>query len=99
MDAAGNIRITGRLKDVINRGGVKFNPADIEALIDQHPSVLQCAIAPLPDPIMGERACCFAVLEPGATFIDRRYPRLDDTGTRSARPNGRSGWRSSPKCR
>ncbi len=52
----GNIRITGRLKEVINRGGVKFNPADIEALIDQHPSVLQCAIAPLPDPVMGERA-------------------------------------------
>ncbi|ARP99046.1 class I adenylate-forming enzyme family protein [Pseudorhodoplanes sinuspersici] len=68
MDAEGNIRITGRLKEVINRGGVKFNPADIEALIDQHPSVLQCAIAPLPDPIMGERACCFAVLKPGATL-------------------------------
>ena len=68
MDANGNIRITGRLKEVINRGGVKFNPADIEALIDQHPSVLQCAIAPLPDPIMGERACCFAVLKPGATL-------------------------------
>jgi cyclohexanecarboxylate-CoA ligase/acyl-CoA synthetase len=68
MDAAGNIRITGRLKEVINRGGVKFNPADIEALIDQHPAVLHSAIAPLPDPIMGERACCFAVLKPGATL-------------------------------
>ena len=68
MDAGGNICITGRLKDVINRGGVKFNPADIDALIDQHPSVLQCAFAPLPDPIMGERACCFAVLKPGAAL-------------------------------
>ena len=68
MDAQGNICITGRLKEVINRGGVKFNPADIEALIDQHPSVQQCAIAALPDPIMGERACCFAVLKPGASL-------------------------------
>ncbi|MGD9920072.1 MAG: class I adenylate-forming enzyme family protein [Pseudorhodoplanes sp.] len=68
MTADGNIRITGRLKDVINRGGVKFNPADIEALIDRHPAVLQCAIAPLPDPAMGERACCFAVLKSGATL-------------------------------
>jgi cyclohexanecarboxylate-CoA ligase/acyl-CoA synthetase len=68
MTADGNIRITGRLKEVINRGGVKFNPADIEALIDRHPAVLQCAIAPLPDPVMGERACCFAVLKPGATL-------------------------------
>jgi cyclohexanecarboxylate-CoA ligase len=68
MTADGNISITGRLKDVINRGGVKFNPADIEALIDRHPAVLQCAIAPLPDPVMGERACCFAVLKAGATL-------------------------------
>jgi cyclohexanecarboxylate-CoA ligase/acyl-CoA synthetase len=68
MDADGNMRITGRLKEVINRGGVKFNPADIEALIDRHASVLQCAIAPIPDPVMGERACCFAVLKPGASL-------------------------------
>ena len=68
MDAGGNIRITGRLKEVINRGGVKFNPADIEALIDRHAAVLQCAIAPLPDPVMGERACCFAVLKPDASL-------------------------------
>lgn len=68
MDAGGNIRITGRLKEVINRGGVKFNPADIEALIDRHAAVMQCAIAPIPDPVMGERACCFAVLKPGAAL-------------------------------
>jgi cyclohexanecarboxylate-CoA ligase/acyl-CoA synthetase len=68
MDADGNMRITGRLKEVINRGGVKFNPADIEALINRHDSVLQCAIAPIPDPVMGERACCFAVLKPGASL-------------------------------
>jgi cyclohexanecarboxylate-CoA ligase/acyl-CoA synthetase len=68
MTVDGNISITGRLKDVINRGGVKFNPADIEALIDRHPAVLQCAITPLPDPAMGERACCFAVLKPGASL-------------------------------
>jgi cyclohexanecarboxylate-CoA ligase/acyl-CoA synthetase len=68
MDEDGNIRITGRLKEIINRGGVKFNPADIEALIDRHPSVLQCAIAPIPDPVLGERACCFAVLKPNAAL-------------------------------
>jgi cyclohexanecarboxylate-CoA ligase/acyl-CoA synthetase len=68
MDEGGNIRITGRLKEIINRGGVKFNPADIEALIDRHAAVAQCAIAPIPDPVMGERACCFAVLKPNATL-------------------------------
>jgi cyclohexanecarboxylate-CoA ligase len=66
LDPAGNLEITGRLKDVINRGGVKFNPADVEAAIGSHAAVAQCAIVPMPDPVLGERACCFVVLRPGA---------------------------------
>jgi len=54
--------ITGRIKDVINRGGVKFNPADVEALLDSHPQILQSAIVPMPDPVLGEKACAFIVL-------------------------------------
>jgi cyclohexanecarboxylate-CoA ligase len=69
LDPAGNLQITGRLKDVINRGGVKFNLADVEVLIEQHPAVAACAIVPVPDPVLGERACCFAVLKPGADNI------------------------------
>jgi cyclohexanecarboxylate-CoA ligase len=64
-DAEGNVRITGRLKDLINRGGVKINPVDVEALIDKHPKVLQSAIAPMPDEVMGEKACAFIVPRPG----------------------------------
>jgi cyclohexanecarboxylate-CoA ligase len=67
LDAMGQLRITGRLKDVINRGGVKFNPADIESLLETHPAVISAAIVPMPDPILGERACCFVVLKTGAT--------------------------------
>jgi cyclohexanecarboxylate-CoA ligase/acyl-CoA synthetase len=66
LDAAGNLRITGRTKEVINRGGVKFNPADVEALIARHPAVAACAIVPMPDPVLGERACCFVVPRAGA---------------------------------
>ncbi|MDP6346279.1 MAG: class I adenylate-forming enzyme family protein, partial [Alphaproteobacteria bacterium] len=40
-DAAGNIAITGRIKDIINRGGVKYNPREIEELLDQHHAVQQ----------------------------------------------------------
>jgi cyclohexanecarboxylate-CoA ligase len=69
LDSAGNLEITGRLKDVINRGGVKFNPADVEAIIGTHASVAQCAIVPMPDPVLGERACCFVVLKPGAAAV------------------------------
>lgn len=60
-DAAGNVRITGRIKEVINRGGVKYNPRDVEDLLDSHPEVLQAAIVPVPDPVLGERACCIIV--------------------------------------
>ena len=58
--------ITGRIKDVINRGGVKFNPADVEALLDSHPQILQSAIVPMPDPVLGEKACAFVTVKPGA---------------------------------
>jgi acyl-CoA synthetase (AMP-forming)/AMP-acid ligase II len=58
--------ITGRIKDVINRGGVKFNPADVEALLDSHPKILQSAIVPMPDPVLGEKACAFVTVKPGA---------------------------------
>jgi non-ribosomal peptide synthetase component E (peptide arylation enzyme) len=68
LDENGNLTLTGRLKDVINRGGVKFNPADIEALIERHPAVAQCAIVPMPDPVLGEKACCFVVLKAGAAL-------------------------------
>ena len=68
MNETGHVRITGRIKDIINRGGVKLNPSDVEALIDQHEAVLQSAIVPVPDPILGERACCCVVLKPGKTL-------------------------------
>jgi cyclohexanecarboxylate-CoA ligase len=70
LDTHGNLTLTGRLKDVINRGGVKFNPTDIEATIERHPAVAQCAIVAMPDPVLGERACAFVVLKPGAGTID-----------------------------
>jgi acyl-CoA synthetase (AMP-forming)/AMP-acid ligase II len=64
----GLVRLTGRVKDLINRGGIKINPIDIEALMDGHPAVLQSAIAPIPDAVMGEKACLFAVLKPGQSL-------------------------------
>ncbi|MBN8940499.1 MAG: acyl--CoA ligase [Rhizobiales bacterium] len=68
LDAQGNLSITGRSKEVINRGGVKFNPADVEAVIAAHPAVELCAIVPMPDPVLGERACCFVVVRGGAAI-------------------------------
>jgi cyclohexanecarboxylate-CoA ligase len=68
MNESGYVRMTGRRKDIINRGGVKFNPFDVEALIERHPGVLQCAIVPMPDKVLGERACCFVTVRPGTSL-------------------------------
>ena len=65
-DADGNIAITGRVKDIINRGGIKINPTDLENLITTHPKVVLAAIAPMPDDVLGEKACLFVTLVPGA---------------------------------
>jgi cyclohexanecarboxylate-CoA ligase len=68
MDAQGNVRLRGRTKELINRGGIKFNPIDMEIAIAGHPAVAQVAIAPLPDAVLTERAACFVILKPGASL-------------------------------
>ncbi|MFB2551351.1 AMP-binding protein [Ensifer soli] len=60
----------GRDKDNIDRGGEKFGVEDIEVLIGLHPSVADGRVVAMPDPIMGERACAFLVLKPGARAPD-----------------------------
>jgi cyclohexanecarboxylate-CoA ligase len=62
IDADGYLRITGRVKDVINRGGEKVPVAEIEQLLYAHPSVAEVAIVAMPDERLGERACAFVVL-------------------------------------
>jgi 3-phosphoshikimate 1-carboxyvinyltransferase len=61
IDARGYVRITGRVKDVINRGGEKVPVAEIEQLLHAHPAVRDVAIVAMPDERLGERACAFVV--------------------------------------
>ncbi|HUA49378.1 MAG TPA: AMP-binding protein, partial [Solirubrobacteraceae bacterium] len=63
IDASGYVRITGRVKDVINRGGEKVPVAEIEQLLHAHPAVRDVAIVAMPDERLGERACAFVVGE------------------------------------
>jgi len=60
-DEAGFLHITGRVKDVINRGGEKIPVVEIENLLYQHPLVTDVAIVGMPDERLGERACAFVV--------------------------------------
>src|SRR5437763_11898750 len=61
IDEAGYLRITGRKKDVIIRGGRNIYPAPIEAVALRHPMIEQTAMVPLPDPRLGERVCLAVV--------------------------------------
>ena len=61
IDADGYLRITGRIKDVINRGGEKVPVAEIEQLLYEHPAVAEVAIVAMADERLGERACAFVV--------------------------------------
>ena len=59
------VRITGRIKDIINRGGEKFSVAEGEALLLDCPSVRDVAVVSFPDPVLVERACAYVVPAPG----------------------------------
>ncbi|MGW6902211.1 (2,3-dihydroxybenzoyl)adenylate synthase [Streptomyces sp. NPDC054919] len=59
--------IDGRIKDVINRGVEKIHADEVEELIMRHPDVSNAALVAMPDKVLGEKACAYLVLEPGAT--------------------------------
>jgi len=65
-DAEGNVRIAGRKKEIINRGGKKYFPREIEELLYEHPKIVQVAIVGAPDPRLGEKNCLCAIVKPGA---------------------------------
>jgi cyclohexanecarboxylate-CoA ligase/acyl-CoA synthetase len=68
LDSDGYVRLVGRSKDLINRGGVKFHPGEIEDLALGHPAVRAAAMVPMPDATLGERACLYVALHAGATI-------------------------------
>jgi len=68
MDSDGYIRITGRAKDIIIRGGENVPVVEVEELLYRHPAVRECAIVAMPDPRLGERACAFVGLAEGMEF-------------------------------
>jgi cyclohexanecarboxylate-CoA ligase len=68
LDAQGYVRITGRSKDVIIRGGENIPVVEIEALLYRHPAIALAAIVAYSDERLGERACAVVVPKPGQTI-------------------------------
>jgi acyl-CoA synthetase (AMP-forming)/AMP-acid ligase II len=61
VDEAGYLRVTGRLKDMIIRGGVNISAAEVENHLLAHPKVAAAAVVAAPDQRLGEKACAFIV--------------------------------------
>ena len=68
IDERGYIRITGRIKDVIQRGGETLVPGEMEDLIRRHPHVESAAVIGMPDAKLGEKACAYVKTKPARPF-------------------------------
>jgi acyl-CoA synthetase (AMP-forming)/AMP-acid ligase II len=71
LDAEGYLRLTGRLKEIINRGGEKISPLEVDTVLMDHPSVAQVVTFAIPHEKLGEEVGAAVVLREGATLDER----------------------------
>jgi cyclohexanecarboxylate-CoA ligase len=64
IDDDGWLRIVGRIKDIIIRGGENISAAEVEGVLEAHPSVRQAVAVGFPDERLGERVCAYVVVDP-----------------------------------
>jgi cyclohexanecarboxylate-CoA ligase len=88
LDADGYVRINGRSKDIIIRGGENIPVMEIENLLYKHPAVAMVAIVGFPDARLGEKACAFVAVKPGHSFTLEDMSRYlsDNQVTRQYHP-------------
>jgi fatty-acyl-CoA synthase len=80
MDADGNVRITGRIKDMVIRGGENIYPREIEEFLYTHPDVLDAQVIGVPDEKYGEELCAWIRMKDGATPLTVEAVREFCTG-------------------
>ena len=71
LDEEGYLRLTGRLKEQINRGGEKFSPLEVDDVLSSHPAVAQALTFAMPHDKLGEEVAAAVVLREGATATER----------------------------
>ncbi len=79
FDGDGRLYITGRIKDIVIRGGINIFPAEIESAYQTHPSIDECYLVGYPDPELGERTCLCVILK-GSDKVSARDLRLFSQG-------------------
>lgn len=82
MDADGYVSITGRLKEIINRGGEKVSPREVDEILMDHPAVAQVVCFGMPHPKLGEEVAAAVVLREGQAASERELQ--DFVGKRAA---------------
>ncbi len=68
LSESGYVTLVGRMKEMINRGGLKIYPKEVEELICQQSAVQEVAVIGVPDPVLGERSCACITLKEGCTW-------------------------------
>ena len=71
LDALGYLRLTGRLKEIINRGGEKISPLEVDIVLMDHPAVAQVVTFGMPHAKLGEEVAAAVVLRPGMALEER----------------------------
>lgn len=71
FDGDGYLHLTGRLKEIINRGGEKVSPLEVDAVLMDHPAVAQCVTFAVPHPKLGEEVAAAIVLREGLETTER----------------------------
>ena len=104
MDDDGYVAITGRLKEIINRGGEKISPREVDEIIMEHPAVHQCVTFAMPHDMLGEDVAAAIVLRQGTMATRQGAARLRVGAARAvqgaeknshSRPRFRSAQRAS----
>jgi fatty-acyl-CoA synthase len=80
MDGDGYVNITGRIKDMVIRGGENVYPREIEEFLYTHPDVLDAQVIGVPDARYGEELCAWIKLRDGAEPLDADKVRAFATG-------------------
>jgi acyl-CoA synthetase (AMP-forming)/AMP-acid ligase II len=66
IDSDGFVQYVDRIKDIVNRGGIKISALEVENELLSHPAILRAAVVAVPDERLGEKGCAYLVLRPGA---------------------------------
>ncbi|MGD8603764.1 MAG: AMP-binding protein [Anaerolineales bacterium] len=76
LDQDGYLFITGRTKEIINRGGEKIAPREVEEVLLDHPQIAQAVVFPAPDPMLGETVAAAVITQPGSKLDERELRRF-----------------------